>query len=485
MEPAPAGLLALVPHNLHEVSVGGRRVLFHVPTTSLYELDDLTGEVLALFRERPALSADDLQARFDARYAPEMVADALCDLMDLDLLRPSGATEPAPRRLALDRFPITTLVLNVNTGCNLSCSYCYKEDLASPSDGRRMGVETARRSIDLLLEEGGVHKKVNLVFFGGEPLTNMALIRAAVDHAEAQAALRGLAVDFSLTTNATLLTEEIIDYLDRHRFGLTVSMDGPRHLHDLRRRTVGGKGTYDLVARKVRMLLDRYRSRPVGARVTLTSGVTAVEAIFDHLTQELGFGEVGLAPVTSGDVARYNLSDAELAEVFDGLCALAERYRTAALEDRYLGFTNIHKLVTDLAQGTRKTLPCGAGIGLLAVDHAGGLNLCHRFTGSSLPTFGSVEAGIDKARLGSFLAEAADHSGHGCATCRIRNLCAGGCYHERYARYEDPLHPSYHYCEHMRAWVDRAIGIYAEIEARNPPFLVRHAGRRHDPLQGA
>ena len=38
--------LRLIPHNLHEMSVGDRRVLFHVPTTALFELDEVGGEVL-------------------------------------------------------------------------------------------------------------------------------------------------------------------------------------------------------------------------------------------------------------------------------------------------------------------------------------------------------------------------------------------------------------------------------------------------------
>lgn len=478
------GELCLVPHNLHDVRVAGRRVLFHVPSSALYEADAVTGEVIDLFRGQPHVSTEDLRHRFDGRYEPAAIVDTLRDLIELDLVRPVDARKPPPLRLALDRFPVNTLVLNVNTGCNLSCTYCYKEDLTTPTMGSRMSAETAKRSIDLLLREGGGNGRVNLVFFGGEPLSNLALIREAVAYAEAEARVHRIAVDFSLTTNATLLTEETIQYLDDHRFGITVSMDGPKHLHDRNRVTIGGQGSYDIVARKVKMLLARYRSRPVGARVTLTSGVTDVGTIFDHLRDSLEFPEVGLAPVTSGGTAKFNLNEGELAAVFDGFRILAGQYRVAALEGRYTGFTNIHKLVTDLAQGTRKTLPCGAGVGLLAVDHRGDLNLCHRFTGSPLPKFGSVDRGIDKERLGAFLGDAADRTGHGCATCRIRNLCAGGCYHERYARYEDPLHPSYHYCELMRSWVDLGIEIFAELEAKKPQFLNRYAARHPAPTRG-
>jgi hypothetical protein len=54
-----------------------------------------------------------------------------------------------------------------------------------------------------------------------------------------------------LTTNATLLKEETVDYLDQNRFGISVSMDGPAAVHDRHRRTVRGTGTYDMAARGI------------------------------------------------------------------------------------------------------------------------------------------------------------------------------------------------------------------------------------------
>jgi uncharacterized protein len=245
-------------------------------------------------------------------------------------------------------------------------------------------------------------------------------------------------------------------------------------VHDRNRRTVGGRGTYDVVARKVRTLLERYRSRPVGARVTLAHGTTDVEEIHAHLRDGIGFHEVGYAPVTSAEQSGLALDEAELAAVHASFERLGGRYRDAALAGRNNGFSNMHQLMTDLHEGRRKSLPCGAGLGLLAVDGDGGLNLCHRFTGSELPTFGSVDAGIDKQRLGGFLAQAQEREGTHCATCRIRNLCAGGCYHEAYARFGDPHHRSYHYCDLLRRWVDFGIGVYAQIQAGNPSFFKQH-----------
>jgi len=219
-------------------------------------------------------------------------------------------------------------------------------------------------------------------------------------------------------------------------------MDGPESFHNRNRITVGGQGTYSTVVRKVEMLLQHYSARPVGARVTLTKGITDVEAIWDHLFNNLGFHEVGFAPVTSGDVDAFNLSDEEVAEVFANMKALGRRYLAAAIEGKSIGFSNMHQMLTDIHEGTKKALPCGAGVGMVAIDHEGGVNLCHRFTGSDLPLFGDIETGLDKPALNEFMNQRLAMSDKGCDTCRIRNLCAGGCYHESYARYGDPVRPT-------------------------------------------
>lgn len=466
--------LHLVPENMHEVRLDGRQLLFHVPTTSLFEMDEVAGDVLGLFREKATVTAEDMRDRFDGVHEPERLAETLSEFKDLQIVRDVGLDIPSPAPVKINDYPISTMVLNVNTGCNLSCTYCYKEDLTSPDKGERMDFQTAADAFELLLKEAAARDRVNLVFFGGEPLSNMKLIRAVTEYAERRAAEEGKTVDLSLTTNATLLTDDLIEWFDAHRFGLTISMDGPKALHDLNRKTVGGKGTYDVVSGKVRKLLERYRSRPVGARVTLTPGVTDVIAIHRHLKHELGFFEVGFSPVTAGDTEIFNLNETELAEVFAGMKALGRDYLDSALKGENNGFSNMHQLMTDLVEGTRKSLPCGAGLGMLAVDNEGDLNLCHRFTGSDLPTFGNVTDGIDKPNLGAFLEGMLDRSDRSCRTCRIRNICSGGCYHESYARYGDPAHPVYHYCDILRDWVDFGIEVYTRIMNENPEFFTKH-----------
>lgn len=462
--------LNLVEQNLHLVEVDSNQLLFHIPSSSLFQLDNLTLQMISTLRvgER---TAEQLIADLQQQYPVDQISETLKELIALELVNDGSPLTPEIGLKKVTEFPLNTVVLNVNTGCNLSCSYCYKEDLDKPSAGKKMELDTAIQSIEMLIAESPQEHRYNVVFFGGEPLSNLKLIKDVVAYSERRFAELGKPVDFTMTTNATLLTEEIINWLNEHRFGISISMDGPKAIHDKNRITVGGQGTYDVVSRKAKMLLNGYTSRPVGARVTLTKGITDIRRIWDHLFNDLGFAEVGFAPVTSGDISYYDLSDAELAQVFSNMKALGREYLEAALEHRNIGFSNMHQLITDLHEGNKKALPCGAGVAMLAVDHEGGLNLCHRFTGSELDTFGSVQEGMDKERLGDFLEQRLDRTNTGCASCRIRNLCSGGCYHESYARYEDPTHPVYHYCDLMRDWVDFGIEVYSRILAENPAFI--------------
>lgn len=461
--------LLLQRHNYRALGQSGPRFLLHVPTTSMFELDKASDAVLALFEANGELSAGDLQARFDGHFSPGEVCDSVDDFVSLGILARELKHYEAPPR-AVEQLPLNTLVLTLTTGCNLGCSYCYREDLTTPKAARVMEEETARRSIDLLFEEAVGNEPVRVIFFGGEPLTRFASIRAIVDYAEAEAGRLGKMVDFSLTTNATLLTDEIIDFFQAHRFGIAVSMDGDELQHDRRRLTIGGKGTYRQVADKVRRLLERCTARPIGARVTLSSGNTDVVAIYRHLHDELGFAEVGFAPVTASKDSPLGLDGDEMRTVMTAMKTLGREYTVAAKRGFTHGFSNMNQMMQDLAIGTRKVLPCGAGIGLLAVSTDGDLALCHRFTGTGFPTFGDLQSGVDREALSGFLTDA-QRPHAACQTCRARSICAGGCYHEAYVQQGDALSPTFTHCDFVREWLDFGIECYGDIARTNPAFF--------------
>ena len=105
------GELRLIERNVHEVAVDDRRMLFHVPTTSLFELDGLSGAVLDLFRSGEPVSADAVRQRFDGRFPPQDVVGAIQDLIDLDIVNDGRPLKPEQPPIKIQNFPLTTIVL--------------------------------------------------------------------------------------------------------------------------------------------------------------------------------------------------------------------------------------------------------------------------------------------------------------------------------------------------------------------------------------
>jgi uncharacterized protein len=307
---------------------------------------------------------------------------------------------------------------------------------------------------------------------------NFPLLQSVVAYANKQAAEQGRTIDFSLTTNATLLTPAIIDFLSENRIGVTVSMDGPADLHDKLRVFSNGQGSYEIIAPKVRELIQRHRTRPITARVTLTSAVTDVLRIFRHLRQDLGFHEVGFAPVTSSPNRLYAINEKGMDGVLEQFQVLAEEWLQYALRGEMHGFSNVSDTVAELCQGVNKTHPCGAALGLVGVGPSGDIAPCHRFVDSDTHSLGHITTGMDKSRQSDFLTRGHINAKYDCHTCWARPLCAGGCHHEAFVRYGDTGHPNLHYCDWIRDWTNTCLRIYGTVSIHNPEFLEHFAARK-------
>jgi len=448
-----------------------------VKDTSIFELDEVSSALLDHLIQEELTSSEKLYQALEPRHPREKVQEALEGFAALDIVTRYPRREaPARRRMEIQSNPLTTLVLNVTNKCNMGCHYCYGDGFEDLRTGQQMDWEVAKQSVDFLFQNGGPHKKLTIVFFGGEALLNFKLIKQVVPYAKELARKAGKWVDFTLTTNATVLNSEMIAFLKEHRFGVTVSIDGPKEIHDQRRVFKGGKGTYEVIVPRIRELLSTYRTRPIGARVTLTRGVTQVRKIFEHL-RELGFYEVGFSPVTSESSKGFALTVVDLAEIYAGFQELAEIFLEKALKDEYMGFSNLSQVITDFYNGTHKSLPCGAGIGLLDVDPKGDVYLCHRFPstpGSEAHKYGNVQEGVDFISLRTFLSASHVDNKADCSRCWIRHLCAGGCYHEAFTKYGDALHPNLHYCDMLRSWQETGLRVYLAIMEKNPGFIEKY-----------
>ncbi|HTW64502.1 MAG TPA: quinohemoprotein amine dehydrogenase maturation protein [Bryobacteraceae bacterium] len=481
MTATEAGTRAYRLGEFHRFDAEGAHFLYLVPAGAIFAVDDAVEKLIDCLKAGE-LPHEQLVGELAAGGLGVEDAEELIDEMfHSNVILAPDSVPDRPHPLP-DVFPIQSLVMNLTNQCNLSCQYCYEfgADKVATPDGKPkfMDLETAKASVNFLLEQSGDRRAIHITFFGGETLMNFPLLKQVVAYATERAAEEGRHIDFSLTTNATLLTPTIIQFLSENRIGVTVSMDGPKEMHDHLRVFANGKGSYDIIEPKVRALIENHRTRPITARVTLTAGVSDVIKIFRHLKQDLGFHEVGFAPVTTSPNQLYAIGNQGMDHVLDQFHALADEYLEHALRGESHGFSNVSDTLAELVQGVNKSHPCGAGLGLLGVGPSGDIAPCHRFVDSDAHALGNIATGIDRAKQADFLRRGHIDSKYDCHTCWARPLCAGGCHHEAFVRYGDTGHPNLHYCDWIRDWTDTCLRIYGAIAAKNPEFLQQFAERK-------
>jgi uncharacterized protein len=470
-------VIALARREFHLFHAAGRDFLYLVPSAAVFGLDAATAAVLRVVCEQ-ASSEEAVVAALADRFDGDAVRAAIGELVDVRAIgyEQQPAEQPV-RMLPMMPFPLNTMVLNVTNQCNLACTYCYEygeDKIVDTEHGRQskfMAEQTAHDSVDFLMQESG--RVAHLTFFGGETLLNFPVLKSTISYARRRAAEAGKEIDFSLTTNATLLKPEIIEFLAENHVGVTISIDGPREMQDRFRVFHNGAGSYDVVAPKIKELLRVHRTRPIGARVTLTSDTLDITRIYRHLTEEIGFWEVGFAPVTTSPQQQYAIGERGFDRMLTQFRALASEFLEHVAVNRHHGFSNVKDTLEEIHKGVSKAYPCGAGLGLLGVSTDGDVALCHRFAGSDAHQFGTVRDGIDREAQISFLQRHHVADKTDCQTCWARPLCAGGCYHEAHVRYGTTARPNLHYCEWIRGWTDTCLQIYGELSERNPDFLAR------------
>jgi uncharacterized protein len=372
-----------------------------------------------------------------------------------ELLAQIGVAEPPLiDDVPLAPPPVYALSLAVAQKCNLGCTYCYAQQGAFGGQPKNMSLETANRSVDLLLSQAGDGGKANLAFLGGEPLVNRPVIQAVTRRAAALAESRGIALSFSITTNGTLLTQADAAFFEAYGFAVTVSLDGPRELHDRLRPHKNGAGSFERIMRNLQPLLAQQRRMQVSARVTVTPDNIELRRTLDDFIAA-GFHSIGFSPMLSAPAHRGELQSSDLARMLGGMVDCGRAFEERLLAGGRYPFANMVNAMREIHRGTHRPYPCGAGAGYLGVSADGDLAACHRFVGDAEGAMGSVER-IDRDRQLRWLAGRHVHRQTPCTKCWARYLCGGGCHHE-------VIHRGRPACDYIRGWLHYCLGAYLRL----------------------
>ena len=80
--------LSLNECNFHQLSVAGRRLLFHIPSSALFEADENTEAVISVLREGGPQSPERLEQRLSGRLDAACLEETVGDLRRLGIVSP-------------------------------------------------------------------------------------------------------------------------------------------------------------------------------------------------------------------------------------------------------------------------------------------------------------------------------------------------------------------------------------------------------------
>lgn len=364
--------------------------------------------------------------------------------------------------------PWNKLELALSESCNLACTYCYCATCRDLPNQGLMSETVARQAITWLFAMSGKSEQVSITFFGGEPLLNKPVFIFAVNYSQQLAKLHGKKVFYSMTTNGTLLDDEIIGYIKKYNFGLMVSLDGPEEIHNRQCPTQGGVGSFDLATMGIKKLMKRRRS--VTVRCTMTHPVPNMLKLITFF-EEFGFTRIVLGrtvnPVNPSPVDCTEADFAELArQDKEEIIPWVLGKLAAGETPKFFPYSHFFR---QMEKGERCTVvspfKCGACRGTTTVGADGMLYPCHRFVGMKNWQIGDVANGPDLEKCKQFWrdyrASVADH----CESCWIWLQCKGPCPWE--IAQADGSFSSPRHCEHIKRGLSESAYVYSENVVRN------------------
>ncbi len=289
---------------------------------------------------------------------------------------------------------VSHMVLQVTKNCNFMCRYCLYAGPGffdrSHSD-EKMSTDIAKKAVDFLFMHSKNSTDVRISFYGGEPLLNFQLIKECIVYCKQLFQVKHCS--FDITTNGSLLYEEICEFLVKENVTIYVSLDGPEFVQNRNRKFLKtGGNTFDCVEKnllRLKITHPDYFREHVYIQPVITPS-TAIQDVNLYFTNVLGVSTQNIKPNP------INL---------DGLDLLFDRNRQENVNASFL--KEIEKKFDDQFQeiyNNKNLLPnifhppgqCYPGVQKLFVNTSGEFYPCEKIVESNIGTcIGSIFAGFN------------------------------------------------------------------------------------------
>jgi len=265
-------------------------------------------------------------------------------------------------------------------------------------------------------------------------------------------------ISFDMTTNGTLINEEMLKFFYHNKIKFLLSIDGNEEDHNRHRKTKNGVGSFDMVYSKI-SLFKRYQPW-LGSRYTVyPDNVQNLERnvkylFFSNINQFI----IGPAHGIDWSMERINIFHEQLIMLFNF-------YIECRKEKRPLRLTIFeHGSLKEETNRYKNAWGCGAGRGRICLSTSGDIYGCSKLMSimgvdKGILKMGNVFDGFNNANNRLLLNDNSDRYRLKCRSCDLSDRCTGGCPALNYSTFGNIYEPDPTECAFRRVYEE--VGIYS------------------------
>ncbi len=338
---------------------------------------------------------------------------------------------------------VTMLLTN---DCNLACSYCFESNKGKDYMPKEMALDILKATYNVVDPMAGIF---TLNMFGGEPLMNWETFKAVCDYVLEN----NLKIRITATTNLTLLTDEMIDYIDELSIPILVSVDGIKEVHDKHR-----CNSFDKVIENMKKLIDRDLGYLIEARMTVAPDTAKYMYESVKMLVDLGINNIANVPASDLDWDAQSIQDYK-----DNYEKILDMYIDILNDETNKRNISLYKVdqALNLALEPIKEDTSMCNIGnprWVIVDWKGDIWPCPDYPTTDnidliAGKIGNFYTGVDETKVDP-KPMVATYELERCKGCEAISICKSGCPYENYTKNGKFNEPTIGYCTLQKAFVE-------------------------------
>lgn len=420
----------MILDNIHLITELGQYYLIDNYTQNILLISKRAYDVLMAVKEKQSFNY--IKNRFGNDDVDEILRQ-LNEMENRNILNMSRNDLAQKAKNFIDGIPdreveVVEGVFMITQRCNMSCKYCYGDEGQFGAAGI-MNEEMAEKYFRIFLELGKKNKIQKVKFLGGEPLLNLDIMKFIISLWEKWKPLyEEKELYFSFTTNGTLFTPKLVKYLKEKNIGVTISLDGPKTIHDENRISPRNKSTYEQIMEGIKLL----KCYDIGFSIRATvSSKAPLDEIYQFFKTE-NFHIVHIIPADfpiSNPNKEYQWGYDNYKDFIEKEIDICNRGCLDILNNEEDTFEakqmRIQYNDIKIRQG-EFPFKCGAGWWIVAFSTDGYIYPCHRLVGNSNFRIGNYIEGLDKNKVAEIYRELFSVS-QKCHLCYAFSNCGGRC----------------------------------------------------------